>query len=240
MIALALVIERFYHLRPSQVAPPKLLDEVVGVTRASLPAADVVNTADEAELAEILWKFGEEKRSRAIARAIVSRRSEAPFASTGDLARLIARVLGRAAEAGKHPATRSFQALRMHVNQELAELAGALAAAEAVLAPGGRLAVVTFHSLEDRIVKGFLRARTGSTPHASRHVPELDHAAARPSFQFVNQRALSPSEEEIRSNPRARSAKLRAAVRTAAPAWGPLAAGQVPRIEWRARPKGGR
>lgn len=192
-------------------------------------AADIVNTVPESELAEILWKLGEEKRSRAIARAIVDRRKSQPFARTGDLARLVERVIGRGAETGKHPATRTFQALRIHVNDELGELAAALVAAEAMLAPGGRLAVVTFHSLEDRIVKEFLRERTGATPQASRHLPAAKAAPA-PSFQFVNQRALSPSEEEIRMNPRARSARLRAARRTPAPAWGQAADALVPRI----------
>jgi 16S rRNA (cytosine1402-N4)-methyltransferase len=187
-------------------------------------AADVVNTAAEAEIADILFQLGEERRSRAIARAIVARRRERPFARTLDLVQVVERVLGRGKPGGRHPATRTFQALRMHVNDELGELARGLAAAERILRPGGRLAVVAFHSLEDAIVKRFLQARTGKRGQGSRHLPPQsqqmggppEHAA---SFRFVNPRPVSPSEEELAANPRARSARLRWAVRTEAPAW---------------------
>ena len=131
----------------------------------------------------------------------------------------MARVLGREKIGGRHAATRTFQALRIYVNDELGELAGALSAAERVLGPGGRLLVVTFHSLEDRLVKQFLKQRTEAEPHGSRHLPPQASARPPPSFRFVNHRPLSPTDKEIAANPRARSAKLRWAVRTDAPAW---------------------
>jgi len=177
-------------------------------------AADVVNAADEGRLADILFHLGEEKSARAIARAIVARRHQRPIARTFELAHLVARVLGREKIAGRHAATRTFQALRIYVNDELFELAGGLGAAERVLAPGGRLVVVTFHSLEDRLVKHFLRERAAPQPHASRHLPPQAEPRPRPSFQFLNHRPVSPTDKEIAANPRARSAKLRAAVRT--------------------------
>lgn len=180
-------------------------------------AADIVRTADESVLADILYHYGEERRARALARAIVKTRAETPIATTSDLVRVVNRVLGPRKIEGRHPATRTFQALRIAVNDELGELARALFAAERILKPGGRLAVVTFHSLEDRIVKRFLQERSGREVATSRHLPP---AAAGPpaSFRFLNQRPLLPGEEEIAANPRARSAKLRAAVRTEAPA----------------------
>ena len=177
-------------------------------------AADVLNTADEARLADILFHLGEERSARALARAIVARRQQQPIVRTSELAELAARVLGRARIAGRHAATRTFQALRIYVNDELAELAWGLSAAERVLAPGGRLVVVTFHSLEDRLVKRFLRERAAPQPHASRHLPPQAGSRAQPSFQFLNHRPVSPTDKEIAANPRARSAKLRAAVRT--------------------------
>ena len=183
-------------------------------------AADVVNTAEEAQLADILFHLGEERSSRAIARAILGRRREKPFERTLELASLVARVLGREKIAGRHAATRTFQALRIYVNDELGELIRALSAAERVLAPGGRLVVVTFHSLEDRLVKQFLKRRTEPEPRGSRHLPQQASPGPPPSFQFVNHRPLSPTQEEIAANPRARSAKLRWAVRTSAPALG--------------------
>ncbi|MBO0765103.1 MAG: 16S rRNA (cytosine(1402)-N(4))-methyltransferase RsmH, partial [Hyphomicrobiaceae bacterium] len=134
-------------------------------------AADVVNTAAEADIADILFQLGEERRSRAIARAIVARRREQPITRTSALVQVVEQVLGRGKVGGRHPATRAFQALRIFVNDELGELAEGLAAAERVLLPGGRLAVVTFHSLEDAIVKRFLKARTGRRAHGSRHLP---------------------------------------------------------------------
>ncbi|MBO0739839.1 MAG: 16S rRNA (cytosine(1402)-N(4))-methyltransferase RsmH [Hyphomicrobiaceae bacterium] len=182
-------------------------------------AADVVNTVDEAGLADILFHLGEEKSARSIARAIVARRHQRPIARTSELAQLVARVLGREKIAGRHAATRTFQALRIYVNDELFELAAGLGAAERVLAPGGRLVVVTFHSLEDRLVKQFFRERAAPAPQASRHLPPQAKPQPRPSFQFLNHRPVSPTDTEVAANPRARSARLRAAVRTDASAW---------------------
>jgi 16S rRNA (cytosine1402-N4)-methyltransferase len=182
-------------------------------------AADFVNTADEATIADVIYALGEERRSRAIARAITARRTAQPFIRTLDLADLVARVVGRRHDDPRHPATRTFQALRIHVNDELGELAHGLAAAELVLRPGGRLVVVTFHSLEDRIVKQFLGPRSGRERQASRHLPARSIKFEAPSFRLVNRRPLTPSKGEQEANPRARSARLRAAIRTAAPAW---------------------
>ncbi len=190
------------------------------MSETGVSAADVVNGGSEAELADIFFHLGEERRSRAIARAIVADRKAEPFTRTAQLAGLIERIIGRGREPGRHPATRVFQALRIYVNDELGELAAALVAAEVLLKPGGRLAVVTFHSLEDRIVKAFLKERTGREAQPSRHAAPMTAAVRPPSFHFVNQRPLSPSDEEIARNPRARSARLRWAVRTDAAAWG--------------------
>jgi 16S rRNA (cytosine1402-N4)-methyltransferase len=184
-------------------------------------AADIVNAADEAEIADILFQLGEERRSRAIARAIVARRQERPFARTRELAELVERVLGRGKVGGRHPATRTFQALRIHVNDELGELAQGLRAAERILGPQGRLAVVTFHSLEDALVKRFLQLRTGKREGGSRHLPPGAPPERDPSFRFVNAKPVNPSEAELAANPRARSARLRWAVRTDAPPWPP-------------------
>jgi len=197
---------------------------------AGASAADLVNTLDEEVLANVLYVYGEEKKSRWIAKAIVKRRAVTPFTRTLDLAGVIARVLGPRKADGRHQATRSFQALRIAVNDEFGELARALTAAERVLKPGGRLVVVTFHSLEDRMMKRFLNQRSGKVPGASRHMPEFV-AAASPSFQIVNQRPISPDEEECAANPRARSSKLRAAIRTTAPPWPPLSATDLPLVE---------
>jgi 16S rRNA (cytosine1402-N4)-methyltransferase len=193
-------------------------------------AADVLNTSVEADIADILFHLGEERRSRAIARAVVARRREHPLNRTGDLVEVVERVLGRGKVGGRHPATRTFQALRIYVNDELGELVEGLAAAERVLRPGGRLAVVTFHSLEDAIVKRFLKLRAGRREQGSRHLPPGAPPARRPSFRFVNPKPVNPGEAEIAANPRARSARLRWAVRTDAPAWPADAGPAVPRI----------
>ena len=184
-------------------------------------AADVLANTDESAIADILYYLGEERRSRAIARAIVRRREEdGPIETTLELAGLVAKVLGHKRGDPKHPATRTFQALRIYVNDELGELARGLLAAETLLKPGGRLVVVTFHSLEDRIVKKFFAARCGKVSHGSRHHPPENIQLSRPSFQFINRRAVSPNKMETQVNPRARSAKLRAVMRTDAAAWG--------------------
>src|SRR5262245_7263446 len=182
-------------------------------------AADFINTAEEAETADVIFQLGGERAARAIARRILARRAERPLTRTSELAELVVRVLGREKIAGRHAATRTFQALRMHVNDELGELSRALAAAERSLQPGGRLLVITFHSLEDRLTKQFLRARAAAPVMGSRHLPPGNAAQPAPSFRFINPRPVSPKPEEIAVNPRARSAKLRAAVRTDAPAW---------------------
>jgi 16S rRNA (cytosine1402-N4)-methyltransferase len=181
-----------------------------------LSAADVVNTSEEDKIADILYRFGEERRSRAIAAAIVKDRESQPFERTGQLARLTVRVLGHKAGDPKHPATRTFQALRLYVNDELGELERALAAAERVLKPGGRLAVVSFHSLEDRIVKRFLTESSGRRPHVSRHLP-AETKRPEPAFELRDRHGIEPTEDEIALNPRARSARLRWAVRRIAP-----------------------
>jgi 16S rRNA (cytosine1402-N4)-methyltransferase len=190
-------------------------------------AADVIAKASEADLANIIYIFGEERHSRGVARAIVAARKDAPITTTRGLGDIVASVV-RSKPGEIHPATRTFQALRIFVNQELDELHLALAAAERALKPGGRLAVVSFHSLEDRIVKNFLveRARAGG---GSRHLPVLAQAA--PSFTILTKRPVTAGEREVSANPRARSAKLRAAMRTEAaahiadelPAWPDLA-----------------
>jgi len=177
-------------------------------------AADAIARASEAELADIIYLFGEERHSRAVARAIVAARKEAPIATTRALADIVSRVV-RSKPGDIHPATRTFQGLRIFVNEELDELQLALQAAERVLKPGGRLAVVSFHSLEDRIVKDFFNTR-GKTGGGSRHLPEVRQAV--PSFRVLTKRPIAPGDEEVAANPRARSAKLRAAERTDAPA----------------------
>jgi 16S rRNA (cytosine1402-N4)-methyltransferase len=182
-----------------------------------LTASDLVNELPERDLAAIIATLGEEKRARAIARAIVARRAEQPITRTGELADIVARVLGRKHDDPKHPATRTFQALRLYLNEELLELARGLGAAEHLLKPRGRLAVVTFHSLEDRIAKRFFVARSMPAPKGSRHLPEKGGSNFLPSFRLLNRRPLSPSKDEIRLNPRARSARLRAGERTDAP-----------------------
>ncbi len=181
------------------------------MSQDGMSAADFLNTASEEAIANVLYLYGEERQSRRIARAIAAAR---PLNTTGDLARVVRGALGYHPGAPKDPATRSFQAIRIHVNAELDELTGGLSAAEKILRQGGRLAVVSFHSLEDRIVKRFLRDASVSGG-GSRHLPEVE--AGTPVFTAVS-RAIRPSEKEINDNPRARSATLRHAVRTAAPA----------------------
>ncbi|MEA2917486.1 MAG: rRNA (cytosine1402-N4)-methyltransferase [Bradyrhizobium sp.] len=177
-------------------------------------AADVIAKASEADLANIIYIFGEERYSRSVARAIVAARKEAPIVSTRALADIVSKVV-RSKPTEIHPATRTFQALRIFVNEELDELHLGLLAAERMLKPGGRLVVVSFHSLEDRIVKNFLveRSKPGG---GSRHLPVIAQAA--PSFSILTKRPVTPDDDEIGANPRARSAKLRAAERTSAPA----------------------
>jgi 16S rRNA (cytosine1402-N4)-methyltransferase len=178
-------------------------------------AASFINEADEPEIADVLFHYGEEPKARRVARAIVAAR---PIHRTGQLADVVRKALGHHPGMKKDPATRTFQAIRIHVNEELDELEDGLAAAEQVLKPGGRLAVVTFHSLEDRIVKRFLKARSGNLPAGSRHQPVASKEGPPPTFEAVA-RAVRAGEAEVRANPRARSATLRAARRTAAPAW---------------------
>ncbi len=186
---------------------------------AGVSAADLVNSLSETELSFLLKFYGEERRARAIARRIVAVRDENPITRTFELVDIICSVLGGPRPHKKHPATRTFQALRIATNEELHELARGLSAAEALLAPSGRLVVVSFHSLEDRIVKRFFRIRAGQTPKASRHLPEIQDEMMPQSFQIINRRPVIPGEEEIARNPRARSARLRSATRLEAPAW---------------------
>jgi 16S rRNA (cytosine1402-N4)-methyltransferase len=176
-------------------------------------AAEVIAQASERDLADIVFFLGEERRARAVARAIVAARGDGAITTTRRLADIVSRVV-RGKPGDIHPATRTFQALRLYVNDELGQLAQGLAAAERVLAPGGRLVVVSFHSLEDRIVKSFLTARSGAE-HGSRHLPETASSPA--TFERLTKRPLEADDAEVAANPRARSAKLRAAVRTAAP-----------------------
>jgi 16S rRNA (cytosine1402-N4)-methyltransferase len=181
-------------------------------------AADAVNRLPEEELARIVYEYGEERMSRRVARAVVAARAEAPIERTRQLAEIVRRVVPRSAD-GIDPATRTFQALRLYVNAELEELDRGLAAAERLLGPGGRLAVVSFHSLEDRRVKRFLAGRSGAGPGVSRHMPARPSARPAPTFRLMRRRPVAPAAAEIAANPRARSARLRAAVRTAEPAW---------------------
>ncbi len=181
-------------------------------------AADIVNTWEHGPLAHIIKLYGEERQSGRIASAILRRRAEQPFTRTLDLADAIEKALGGRRGAPIHPATRTFQALRIAVNDELGELERGLEAAEKTLAEGGRLVVVTFHSLEDRIVKNFLQERTGNMPGGSRHAP-VAVDTRKPTFALQFKGAQAATAEESAVNPRARSAKLRAAIRTSAPAW---------------------
>ncbi|MDW3119207.1 MAG: 16S rRNA (cytosine(1402)-N(4))-methyltransferase RsmH [Roseovarius pacificus] len=179
-------------------------------------AADLVNEASESDLADILYLYGEERASRRIARAIVRAREETPVNSTFQLVEIVEKCLPRPKPGQAHPATRSFQALRIAVNDEFGELVAGLEAAERALKPGGQLAVVTFHSIEDRMVKRFLQAKSGGGGRGSRHAPEVQAIA--PEFEVRNRKAIGPDDRELGENPRSRSAKLRVAIRTDAPA----------------------
>ncbi len=183
------------------------------MSQTGISAADLCNDADEAELADIIYLYGEERASRRIAKAIVAAR---PLTTTGELAKIVEGCLPRAKPKQSHPATRTFQALRIAVNNEYGELAMGLMAAERALKPGGQLAVVTFHSVEDRMVKRFLQARSGNTANANRYAPEVEQIT--PAFRVEKRKAIGPDEEELSVNPRSRSAKLRVAIRTDAPA----------------------
>ena len=181
------------------------------MSKSGPSAADLVNTSPESEIANILYFFGEERSSRRIANAIVTRRAERPFVSTLDLSNVIENCLPRKKPGASHPATRSFQALRIAINDEFTELYEALFAAEKALRSGGILAIVTFHSLEDRIVKRFFQLRSGSAGNSNRYAPELKNGPKH--FQVVNRKAIIPPDQELSNNPRARSAKLRMAKR---------------------------
>ncbi|RJT22494.1 16S rRNA (cytosine(1402)-N(4))-methyltransferase RsmH [Chakrabartia godavariana] len=178
-------------------------------------AADFVNGADEADIADVIYRYGDEPKSRRIARAIVAAR---PITRTAELASVVRRAVGWREGQKSDPATRTFQAIRIHINRELGELEDGLEAAERVLKAGGRLAVVTFHSLEDRIVKRFLRDRSGQTPAGSRHLPDASARGPAPTFDSVA-KPVRPGEAELARNPRARSATLRVARRTAHSSW---------------------
>jgi 16S rRNA (cytosine1402-N4)-methyltransferase len=194
-------------------------------------AADAVNKLSEAALADLIYNYGEDDDSRRIARAIVQARAAAPVLRTLQLAKIVEDAVGGRKGARTHPATKTFQALRLLVNDELGELARGLSAAERALIPGGRLVAVSFHSLEDRMVKQFFAARADALGRGSRHAPDLP-PEREPSFALERKRATAPSDEEVAANPRARSASLRWAVRTAAPAWDELEAPSLaPRAE---------
>ncbi len=185
------------------------------MSQAGETAAEWLNTADEADIADVIYRYGEERKSRRIARAIVAAR---PLATTGELAAIVRKAVGYKPHDKKDPATRTFQAVRIHINAELDELERGLAAAERVLKPGGRIAVVSFHSLEDRIVKRFLKRRSGASGAGSRHHPPTHPDAPAPTFSAVA-KPVRATDAECARNPRARSATLRAGVRTHAPAW---------------------
>jgi 16S rRNA (cytosine1402-N4)-methyltransferase len=179
-------------------------------------AADIVNTYDETDLADIIYKYGEERRSRQVATAIIEARKENPITTTGQLARIIRSVVWPAKDK-IDPATRTFQGLRIYVNDELGELERGLQAAEDILLPGGRLVVVTFHSLEDRIVKNFFKDRSGTMARGNRYLPDDQQTGPKATFEVLKRKPTGPSEEELKANPRSRSSKLRAGLRTTAP-----------------------
>ena len=181
-------------------------------------ASDIVNGAGERDLADLIHQLGEERQARRIAKAIVAARNDTPILTTHHLATIVRGIVQKTKD-GIDPATRTFMALRIRVNDELGELSRGLVAAENILAPGGRLAVVSFHSLEDRIVKDFLKSRSGQADRGSRHLPEVPGAELAPSFRLITRGVCTPTAREIAQNPRSRSAKLRVAERTAAPSW---------------------
>ena len=181
-------------------------------------AADVVNTYPEKELADIIYKYGEERHSRRVAKAIIEARKEEKITTTGQLATIVRSVVWQAKDK-IDPATRTFQGLRIYVNDELGELERGLEAAEQLLLPGGRLVVVTFHSLEDRIVKKFFKERSGSMPRGNKYMPDAGDTGPQATFKLINRKPIAPTDEECRENPRARSSKLRAGLRTDASSW---------------------
>ena len=181
-------------------------------------AADVVNGFGEEDLANIIYEFGEERRSRWVAHAIVEARAEQKITRTGQLADIVCRVVKKSKD-GIHPATRTFQGLRIYVNDELGEVDRGLSGAERLLAPGGCLAVVAFHSLEDKRVKAFLNARSGNLPNPSRYVPDTGEKGPAPTFELLKKGTIKPTAEECKINPRSRSSRLRIAERTDAPSW---------------------
>ncbi len=188
-----------------------------------ITAAEVVNETEEEDLANIIYEYGEERASRRVARAIVEARKKKQFSTTLELAQVVEKAVGgpkfKKSRRQIHGATRTFQALRIYVNDELGELRRGLEAAEKVLAPGGRLCVVTFHSLEDRIVKEFFKKRSGDIPKGSRHMPAQGNNFPAPTFTMIFRGGKKASSKEIQLNVRSRSAKLRAAIRTDAPSW---------------------
>lgn len=186
--------------------------------KAGPTAADVVNGTSESELADIIYKYGEERASRRIAKAIVEARREQPFTRTLQLAETVRSVMPRNRD-GIDPATRTFQALRIYVNDELGEIDRGLSSAEKIIEPGGHLAVVSFHSLEDRKVKEFLRLRSGTSGKTSRYLPDQETASPAPTFRLLRRRATKPTAAEVAVNPRSRSARFRAAERLDAPSW---------------------
>tara|TARA_A100001037_G_scaffold268627_1_gene262265 strand:+ start:227 stop:1195 length:969 start_codon:yes stop_codon:yes gene_type:complete len=190
--------------------------------RSGETAADVVNSASETYLATIVRSLGEERHARRVARAIVDARAESAIETTHQLADIVRGAVPKSRNSHIDPATRTFQALRIHVNDELGELDRGLVAAENLLKPGGRLAVVSFHSLEDRRVKAFLRTHSGNDGRGSRHLPDQPGRRA-PAWRLISRRTIRPSDQEISNNPRARSARLRVGERTAEPPWGSAA-----------------
>lgn len=202
------------------------------MSQAGPSAADLVNDLPEAALADLLYLYGEERASRRIAKAIVQARREARIEGTLHLVEIIEKCLPRPKPGQSHPATRSFQALRIAVNDEYGELLNGLMAAERALAPGGKLAVVTFHSIEDRMVKRFLQARGGKSPRANRYAPEVETAPA--PFTLLSRKAIGPDDTELAQNPRARSARLRVAQRTDAPS-GQISAREIGMPDWAGR-----